>query len=231
MRHLSRLRFAALLLVALCFAAAAGAQAPDDCSLKFRGKDRKAVKTRTVAAGKNYTLHNGGDPITVAEWYDLVCPFEAKIKKGKFLQSKANKGFEDIKVTVRGFLLGAKYEGDADGDSDIHAEIGGAEDWDTDHIVVELSPSKEYCDARQTLWGLIDADRKAAHGKKGQRWIMKKPVEVEVTGYVFLDTFHGDHDYCEANGGRGLRLNKQTGSKVRGLWEIHPVTGVKVVGD
>lgn len=230
MRYLSRIHFAVLFLAALCFAAAAGAQRPDACSLEFEGEARKAVKTRTVADGESYRFHNGGRPITVAQWYDMVCPFEARLPR-RFALSKPIPGMEDIKVSVRGFLLGAKFEGDADGDRDIHVEIGGTSDWDTDHLVVELSPSPEYCDARQKLWGIIEADRAATRGRKGDRWIMRRPVQVVITGYVFLDNFHGSRDLCTANGGRGLKRDRNTGSKVRGLWEIHPVTDVKVVGD
>lgn len=65
------------------------------------------------------------------------------------------------------------------------------------------------------------------------KYKFKKPIEVEVTGYVFFDAHHApgcskkNLDYCECDGGRGSRVSGK--SMVRGLWEIHPVTDIKVL--
>jgi hypothetical protein len=100
------------------------------------------------------------------------------------------------------------------------------------HIVVEIPPGPTYCEPRQTLWGLIKEDARQAHQAVGTRHIMRHPVEILVTGYIFLDSFHmrntGRADFCVQNGGRGLKNPKRAASKVRGIWEIHPVFDVRV---
>jgi len=77
---LSRLLFLSFVLV-LPPSTIARAQAFSDArSLKYAGAFRKAVKNRTAADGANYTVRNGGQPITADEWFALVCGFDPKVR-------------------------------------------------------------------------------------------------------------------------------------------------------
>jgi hypothetical protein len=127
--------------------------------------------------------------------------------------------------------LGAKFESGR-ADHDIHAEIGAVANWNTPHVVIEIAPGAAYCTQRQTLWGLVKEDAKRAGVRLRDRHILTRPVEILVTGYVFLDSAHmragsGRGDFCVQNGGRGIR-NQGAASKVRGIWEIHPVLEVRL---
>ncbi len=214
-------------LVLLFFPLAAPAKQPaDDCAWQFAGHARKAVKLRTAAQGTTYDNHNNGDPISLDNWFEMVCAFDDQVP-AHIPATKAIKDVETVRVTLRGFLLGARFE--RDDDHDIHAELGATNDWDTKHVIVEIPPGAEWCQARQALWGLVEDDIRQAHGSlESDRWILHQPPEVLVSGYVFLDSAHGSTNYCHANGGRGLHKG-QSGSKVQGLWEIHPVFSVKPV--
>ena len=71
-----------------------------------------------------------------------------------------------------------------------------------------------------------------AAGKSGtaDEWIMKTPKEITVEGYLFLDSHHAGataKDFCQQSGGRGIH-DATHPAKVRGLWEVHPVTDVVV---
>jgi len=59
----------------------------NNCSLKFAGSFRKAIKNRTAAAGANHTIHNDGQPITLDDWFGLVCSFDSKLKGKKITTS------------------------------------------------------------------------------------------------------------------------------------------------
>ena len=201
------------------------AQDPDSCELTFEGQARKAVKLRTPQTGAHYKSLNKGQPMTIAEWLETTCTFDRELP-AKIPSSLPMPGIENRRVVLHGFLMGAKFE--RDGDQDIHAEIASSEDWDDEHVIVEVPPGSTYCDARKALWGLIKSDFEAAGKSDLDRWIMNSPVEVEVTGFVFLDSAHGVSDTCTSNGGRGLRKPKGK-SKVEGLWELHPVIKVEPV--
>src|SRR5262245_5036010 len=123
MRALSAIVLAAML------AAITQAQAfSNDCSLSFKGSYRKAVKNRKAADGTNYTNHNNGNAIKVADWFNLVCGFDPQLK-GKSITTSTNviDGIETTKVSLEGFLLGARFERNVhtgDGkDNDFHIEI------------------------------------------------------------------------------------------------------------
>lgn len=205
---------------------------PDDCDWSFDGSDRKWVKLRTVQQEQNYTkLGSEAAPLTLDQLYDTVKSFNDQVPQNlrTVPRSRPMSQLETVRVTVRAFLLGAKFE--RDGDKDFHAEMGASADWNTRHFVIEVPPGAAYCDARKATWELIKQDR-LAHGQSPQtdRHIMNQPVEVLVTGYVFLDAFHGrtsnSRQFHEISGGRGLR-KPGGGSKVKGIWEIHPVTQLK----
>jgi hypothetical protein len=68
--------------VLLALSAVGHAQAfSNDCTLQFAGSFRKVVKNRPAAEGATYTVHNDGQPITVADWFGFVCGFDPKLKQ------------------------------------------------------------------------------------------------------------------------------------------------------
>src|SRR5215216_6324488 len=81
---------------------------------------------------------------------------------------------------------------------------------------------------RAAMMGLFRADG----GTSARRHIFNRPPQVDVTGYLFLDAAHmraRRTDFCTDNGGRGIRAGRGA-SPVRGIWELHPVTGLVRVG-
>jgi hypothetical protein len=63
-------------------------------------------------------------------------------------------------------------------------------------------------------------------GCKTDQCILKKPVEVLVTGYILLGGAQGTKNYCTAAGTHGMHKGAD-GSKVRGAWRLQPVFAVK----
>src|SRR6266487_647347 len=119
------LRYPVLLLLTVVGMAGAGksvvfAQAADDCSWTYAGSDRAAVKNRPITQ-ESYTQVNAGKPITIADWYDLVCPMGKQVPPKSEISDKPMPGLETQKVTLRGFILTAKFERGED--HDIHAEV------------------------------------------------------------------------------------------------------------
>jgi hypothetical protein len=228
--------------VLLLLAPSIEGQPPEDCTWTFTGRSRKAVKNRSPEEGKSYRVYAHGRPISLAHWFTLTCSLDARVPR-EVPEYTAMNGIETIVVTLRGYLLAARFQ--RKGDKDIHAEIGARPEWETDHVIVEVPPGPDFCDARKTLWGLVRRDIEAARGDRdADTWIMKKPVTVLMRGFVFLDSPHateGSSDHCHDHGRRGLRKASGRDSKaqgrseakpkrrVRGLWEIHPVLWVKEV--
>jgi hypothetical protein len=194
---------------------------PDDCSWENKSKARKLVKTRSAEVGKNYINYNDGKPITIAEWYKLTCSLDAKVPD-QIPADAPIEGAETMRVTVRGYLLGAHFE--RDGDHDMQAEIAAGPEWDTDHVLLELAPGTEYCEARHSLWQLVRKD-----GCKTDQCILRKPVEVLVTGYLLLGGAQGTKDYCQAPSTRGMHKGNE-GSMIRGAWRLQPVFAVRRAG-
>ena len=126
-----------------------------------------------------------------------------------------------MRVTLRGFLLGAHFE--RDGDHDMQAEVAGSPEWASDHVLLELAPGKEYCAARHGLWQLMRKD-----GCKTDSCVMRKPVEVLVTGYLLLGGAQGTKNYCNAPSARGMHKGDE-GSRIRGAWRLQPVFAVRRV--
>jgi hypothetical protein len=216
--QLIKFSFAALALLMIVSPASAQ-RAPDDCSWQSESKLRKAVKLRTAADGKGYTDYNQGRSITIDEWFKLTCGLDGLVPQ-QIPLDRPIEGAETIRVTLRGYLLGARFE--RDDDHDIHVELAASPDWNTDHIVLEMSAGDEYCAARQALWKLVRRD-----GCRGDECILRKPVEVLVTGYLLIgNPQKGVTDYCHASVSRGMRRGKQE-SRVRGLWRLQPVLSVK----
>ena len=218
------MRTISVLALLLALSVFAQAQAfSNDCSLIFKGSYRKAVKNRKAADGANYTVHNNGDAISVKDWFDLVCGFDPQLKgKNITTSTKAMNGFETVKVTLEGFLLGARFErqvhqGDGK-DNDFHVEISDQSKWKSKHVIVEVPPGPEYCEARKRIFDLVKQD-----GCGGDKCILKTPVKIQVTGFVFLDGAHGKTCLIK----RGMVVGGVTGAE--GAWEIHPVLEVKKV--
>jgi hypothetical protein len=197
------------------------AQDPTDCDLVFDGVARKNIKMRKKSTGANYIKINNGNAITVTQFFDTTCRLDENVPND-ISNTKSIVGVENRKVTVEGFLVAAKFEGDAD--QDIHAELSHTTSWNSPHMVIEIPPGPAYCIARKLLWGLVKTDGPIKNSKR----IMTTPIKIRVKGYVFLDATHGSEDRCEKNGGRGLRKDGAK-SKVKGLYEIHPVLSVEVV--
>lgn len=198
-------------------------RAPDDCSWESGGSgsrsgSRKAVKLRTAVEGKGYTNYNRGKPITIEEWFKFTCGLDALVPK-EMPGDKPIEGAETVRVKLRGYLLGAKFM--RDGDHDIHVELGASPEWNTDHVVIEMSAGAEYCAARKALWKLIRKD-----GCQEDQCVMQKPVEILVTGYVLAgNPQKGVTDYCHAVR-KGMSKGNQEG-RVRGIWRLQPVLSVK----
>jgi hypothetical protein len=216
------------------------ARKPDDCSWEFLGVSRKAVKLRSENDGRTYQKFKQGNPISVAQWYDLVCSFDAKIPEDfrKISEQEALRDMETIEVTLQCWLLATRLEhsegNSKEKDNDFHIEVGGEPRWDTPHVIVEIPPGPDYCDARQRVRNLTEEDsRKTGHPIKRSAHVFGDPVEVLVRGYVFFDKPHAEqvrhnHEaYCQGSGGRGIHVNGA--SRVQGIWEIHPVFDIALV--
>lgn len=197
---------------------------PGDCSWEAprstSGRGRRAMKIRTESDGKLYRAYNGGKAIDLAEWFAFTCGLNSFVS-GQPLEDKPIAGAEDIAVTIRGYVLAVKFM--RDGDHDLHVELGASPDWDSDHIVVEMSPGKEYCKARAALWKIAEKD-----GCTADECILKKPRKVEVRGYILLGGVPaGTTDYCHTISSRGLK-DAAHEAHVRGIWRLQPVLRLKV---
>ncbi|MGA9995894.1 MAG: hypothetical protein WBP93_10790 [Pyrinomonadaceae bacterium] len=199
--------------------------APDDCSWQSgggsRSGSRKALKLRTADEGKSYTKYNRGRAITIDQWFEFTCGLDGLVPR-EIPVDQPIKDAETIRVTLRGYVLAARFM--RDGDHDINVELGATPDWNTDHVVVEMSAGTQYCAARKALWKLVRKD-----GCQEDQCILRKPVEVLVTGYVLIgNPPQGVTDYCHLVAGRGMRKGEQAG-RVRGLWRLQPVLSVKKI--
>src|ERR1700755_1504093 len=202
-------------------AAGAGAQAAGAGGQSAaRGPSRKALKLRTAEQGKGYAKYNRGKAITIDEWFKFTCGLDALVPK-EIPVDKPIEGAETVRVTLRGYLLSARFM--RGGDHDINVELGASPEWDADHVVVEMSAGPEYCDARKALWDLVRKD-----GCKEDQCVLRNPVEILVTGYVLVGNPQpGVTDYCHAATGRGMHKGDEQKGHVRGLWRLQPVLSVK----
>jgi len=186
------------------------------CELDFAGSARKAVKLRKP--GQNYRKQNDGDPITVADFLSLVCGLDSKVVKPVPATRPMN--IEKLEVTIDAFIIAMKQ----DPDDDFHIQIADEPNAAADQIIVEVPPGDAYCDARQNAHQLFLDDG----GGSLTKHVFGSPPKVEITGYLFLDSVHGQTRFCRNNGGRGMHINDNT-SHVKGLWEIHPVIALRSV--
>jgi hypothetical protein len=210
-----------------------GQTAPDSCDLVFGGSDRKAVKLRSPQEVKSYRR---AGPISVTQFLALACKLDAKIRPEWRNQvpagasSAAIQGLENGSVIVAGYLLGVRFEGQQGGDRDFHCEMSDSANWDSPHLVIEVPPGRDYCDARKYIWALVSANA-ASVGQQppAKVWVFHKPPHVHAFGALFWDLHHGRSQTCTENGNRGIRFDGAA-SMVRGLWEVHPVVAVTAHG-
>lgn len=238
--------FVALVVLLLALASNASAQTklpPDDCSWQSgsgqavsgqaaseqprsarpgSGPSRKALKLRTADAGKGYTRYNRDKPITIEQWFNFTCGLDALVPK-EIPADKPIEGAETVRVKLRGYLLSARFM--REGDHDIAVELAASPEWNADHVVVEMSAGPEYCAARKALWDLVRKD-----GCKEDQCVLRKPVEVMVTGYVLIgNPQQGVTDYCHVSTGRGMHKGDEQQGHIRGLWRLQPVLSVKKI--
>ncbi|HKG61315.1 MAG TPA: hypothetical protein VKB05_16255 [Pyrinomonadaceae bacterium] len=196
------------------------AQTDNGCKLKFLGKDsaRKAVKLRPTT--KNYRKYNDGDPLSVKEFLNPLC-FDVSKKVFKKVPTGAAMPIEEQTITLHAFVLAMKHD---DNDNDLHIQVGDKpKPFNQPQVIVEIPPTNKFCDARTAMMNLFRADGGQGDPKD---YFFKNPPEVEITGYLFLDSHHGLT--CTGDGGRGIR-KKVKGkpapkrSPVRTTWELHPV--------
>lgn len=179
---------------------------------------RRFMKFRGPQAGMSYTRYNNGKPIDLAEWFSFTCGLSKSVTATP--EDKPIEGAENIELTLRGYVLAVKFM--RTGDGDINVELGSTPAWDADHMVVEMSQGKDFCKARQTLWKLAKKD-----GCAGDECILKKPVPVEVRGYIMLGQVpQGTTDYCNAISARGVKDDTHT-ARVRGIWRLQPVLALR----
>jgi hypothetical protein len=215
--------------------------APDDCTLRFTGKYRKAIKLRK--AGLPYQRYNSGKAIDLDQWFALTEQLGAKLgnSRNSIPSNQIIKGVEDIQVTLKGYLLAVRFEKNLhpnDGkDNEFHIEIGATPQWQEPHVVVEATTGNPSCTARKLAWSLAIADTAADKSKKSKKLTILRvfayPPQVLITGYVFVDGTHAHGvmtptKWAHDSGGRGIHL-KGLDSQVNGLFEIHPVTALATV--
>ena len=84
------------------------------------------------------------------------------------------------------------------------------------------------------MWDAVKADGSEAGGRVKDTFILTRPVELELDGYVFLDGIHArkgtnhDADVKGKNVGRGMSDPRHRPS-VRRLWEVYPVYAVRLI--
>lgn len=194
------------------------AQTDNGCKLKFTGKARKPVKMRSP--NKNYPKFNDGEPISVQEFLTEVCT-EASTKVPDPVPATTTMLVERQTITIRAFVLAMKR----DPDNDLHIQIGDkAKPFKQNQIIVEIPPTNKFCDVRNQMMDLLRAEAPAAP----KQHVFTDPPEVEITGYLFLDSHHGST--CTGSGGRGIK-NGLTKSPVKSTWEIHPVISLVRVNE
>ena len=225
----SRFVWLALLLAGLLAPLQILAQPSPGCDLGFNGSARAEAKNRKPSDGAGYDVHGDiNNPLSIADWFTLTCSLDQK--PGLPLRVKDTQatlpGIETTTVTVKGFVVAAKW----DADNDLHVQLAPTAKFTKGQIIIEIPALADFCDARPQMWNLIHEDEKAG-GKKvanGKGRIMKKPFLVEVTGFVFFDGHHGDTtNGCSKPHISGIH-GQFTSSPIKGLWEIHPVIALQV---
>src|SRR5438128_1172558 len=83
--------------------------APDSCTLPFAGSYRATIKKRQAALA--YQKYNNGKPITLNDWFKLTEQLGKQLgtSGSGFPQTQIIKNVEDIQVTLKAYLLGARF--------------------------------------------------------------------------------------------------------------------------
>ena len=224
------LRAVTAFIIGIIATTGAIAQINDGCPEGFAGSDRDAIKNRTPDAGFQYGRVNGGNPINASKWFGQTCEWDTQLdslrpwKKAQF-KTKLVDDVENLRVTLRGYLVSVKK----DADNDFHVEIAESPNWSSRHMIAEFPSLAFACDARKTINDLVQNDTDAHRsGSSSSKHAFYQAVCIEVEGFVFLGMHHsktGEAD-CKTSGGRGLHANGQP-SEVVGLYEIHPAFSLK----
>jgi hypothetical protein len=195
----------------------------DAPSWTYAGSDRAEAKCRPLKAGKNYKAVG---PFTLDQFYRWVKQFNDRVPDK--VPPTAMDGIETYKVTVRAYLLAARFERGED--HDLHYQVSASPKWESAQCIFEIPAVKDYQEARKTLWALVMKDASTSHPRgTPDSWIMEKPVEITTTGFLLLDAHHRPHgatDLDVQNGGRGI-MKADKKNHVRGLYELHPVIEVR----
>jgi hypothetical protein len=194
-------------------------KSPGDCDWTQNAVAREPVKDRDPSVAAGY--HEIGTPAlpkAPAWWFDTVCTnWEPKVKNTNVDDNTGVLDLEKQKVTLTGWIVAVKFERGQD--HDLHVELSGTPAWEpAGHLIAEVPGGEAFCNPRQTLWSLISGDPNA-HGDK---FALKNPVKVIVTGFVFFDSHHVGKT-CEDSGGRGILGPNKEPANVKGVWELHPV--------
>lgn len=215
-----------LLLLALAIGAAAtvSAQSPDSCDWSQDAVARAAVKDREPSEASHYTKYgSSAQPKGVAWWLATACEqWQPAVPDGVTDDTDVIAGLEDKEVTLQGYVVAVKFERHED--HDLHFELSGKKEWAAaGHMIAEIPAGQAYCEARKALWAIVKDDENA----KGDSFILKQPVRIRVTGFVFYDSHHKPKK-CEDSGGRGIdQPNKGYPRQVMTVWELHPVIKVE----
>jgi hypothetical protein len=221
-----------VVFVTLTSSLASAQPADAGCDLGWGGgQSREKVKNRKPSDGANYTKHGSqAQPLSIADWFNVTCKLNQDPSLPLIVPDSKETvmpGIETNTVTVDGYIVALKW----DNDNDLHIQISPQAKFIDGQILVEIPAMQEYCDARTTVWDLIHQDEKKGGNKvaKGKGRIMKTPVHVVVTGFVFFDGHHGDtKNGCTKPHISGIHGPGRTTSPIQGLWEIHPVTKLVV---
>ena len=181
-------------------------------------RSRRLMKVRGPELAKTYTAYNKGKAIDLAEWFRYTCGLNKFVAAD--LEDKPIEGAENVTVNLTGYIVAVKFN--RTGDGDMHIELAASPGWNGDHVVIEMSPGKDFCKARGKLWKMVEKD-----GCSGDECILRKPVKVEVKGYLLLGSIpQGTTDYCNAISARGIK-DAAHEPRSRGIWRLQPVISLK----
>ncbi len=208
---------------ALIFLTACATMEPDCCALRFRGHARKLVKLRSPDFAAQYQpVGSDAQPATVSSILAMGCELQPQLPD--VIPENDALDVEKRVVTLQGFLMAVRFErlGPLQ-DQDFHIQLSDSPDWSASkHLIIEVPPGEDYCDARKTIWQLVKNEDPSA----GRTHIFRNPPRVMVTGFLFFDGTHAQGNDCNSSGGRGIR-DRNHPNMVQGVWELHPVIAAR----